>query len=146
MKLNWGFSIALFYIVFMSVLLYFVIKSTTYDNSLVMENYYEQDLKYQSHFDKMVNTQNMSEKVNIINNHKEGQIELQFPETMKMSTGSVHFFCPQTKHKDLKVDLKLDQDGLMKINSGQFTSGRWKVKLDWEDNGKSFYTETELIL
>ena len=56
MKLNWGTGIAAFYLLFMVVLLSFVIKSRSYDHSLVTTNYYEQDLKYQQQYDKLANT------------------------------------------------------------------------------------------
>ena len=65
MKINWGTGIAIFYTLFASVLVMVVIKSKQYDHSLVVDNYYEEDLHYQSHFDKLVNSQQAGMAVQI---------------------------------------------------------------------------------
>jgi len=146
MKLNWGFGIALFYITFMVVMLYFVFKSTTYDNSLVVDNYYEQDLKYQKQYDKIINTQKLEEQVTIQYNSSARQVELSFPATMKESVGIVQLYCPSAKTKDVFKALKLDQNGQMVIKTNNLSTGRWKVKIDWQHGELPYYNETEIIL
>ena len=51
--MNWGTGIAIFYGTFMVIMITFVIKSRSVDHSLVMDNYYEEDINYQSHMDKL---------------------------------------------------------------------------------------------
>ena len=53
MKLHWGHGIAIFYSLFVAVLVFQVIRSTAYDNSLVSEAYYKDDINYQQHYDKL---------------------------------------------------------------------------------------------
>jgi hypothetical protein len=45
MKFNWGTGIAIFYIIFVVSLVFQVFKSRQYDHSLVVDNYYEEDIK-----------------------------------------------------------------------------------------------------
>ena len=146
MKLNWGFGIALFYATFMMVLLFFVFKSTTYDNSLVADNYYEKDLQYQSHYDKIVNSNSLPQQVAIAYNAEADQVELQFPQNMKDVKGTFHFFDPRTKHRDIIKPIKLDENGQMNISTKNLVPGRWKFKLDWEDASKAYFKETEFVL
>ncbi|MFK8105458.1 MAG: FixH family protein [Saprospiraceae bacterium] len=146
MKLNWGASIAIFYACFMAILLYFVIKTTTYDHSLVLDNYYELDLNYQSRFDKISNQQSLAKAVEA-NYHTEKEIvELVFPSTMNKSTGTVLFFNPRTKYEDHTQPLRLDSTGRMQIPTQDFTAGRWKINIDWEHAKKAYYQEIEIIL
>jgi hypothetical protein len=51
MKLNWGTGIAIFYGLFMVIMITFVVMSRNVDHSLVMEDYYEADINYQEHKD-----------------------------------------------------------------------------------------------
>ncbi len=146
MKFNWGYGIALFYAVFMVVLLFFVFKSTTYDNSLVADDYYEKDLQYQSHYDKMVNSNSLTEEIVIAYNAEASQVELQFPKDMKEVKGTVHFFYPSSKHRDIIKKIKLDENGQMNISTKNLVPGRWKIKLDWEDADKAYFKESEFVL
>lgn len=146
MKFNWGTGIALFYSLFMVVLLYFVIKSTTYDNSLVIDNYYEQDLNYQQHYNKVLNNQGLQQKIKI-NYHTGDQfIEFLFPSDMEKAEGNIHFFCPSTKHRDMNKVIQLDEDRTMKVATQSFINGRWKIKVDWKSGSKNYYEEFEIVL
>ncbi len=146
MKLNSGTAIAAFYATFMVALLYFVIKSTTYDNSLVMDNYYEQDLKYQEHYDKVVNNQALEQKVKIKIHPNDQSIDFLFPDNMKKVKGNIHFFCPSTKYGDVRKAIQVDEHGTMKVTTKTFKSGRWKIKLDWKNGEKNYYEEFEIVL
>lgn len=146
MKLNWGFGIALFYASFMVILLFFVIKSTTHDNSLVIENYYEQDLKYQSHYDRLLNTQRLKQQVVFKKNGAEQTIEIQFPKEMKKIKGSIHLFRPSTKHRDVFLEVNVDKNGITTFSTRQLISGRWKIKMNWQNGNKEYYSEKDIEL
>lgn len=146
MKLNWGYGIAIFYASFMVVLLYFVIKTTTHDNSLVMENYYEQDLKYQSHYDRVVNTKRLKQPVTFKQNDAAQTIEIQFPEGIKNIRGTVQLFRPSTKHRDMTLAVTTDESKMMVISTKQLQPGRWKIKMNWEGDEKEFYSEEYIEL
>lgn len=60
MKLSWGTGIAIFYSVFVIVLVFVVVKSTSIDNALVTDDYYKKDLEYQTQIDKQVNSQGLA--------------------------------------------------------------------------------------
>ncbi len=146
MKLNWGFGIALFYLSFMTILLYFVFKSTTYDHSLVMDNYYEEDLKYQEHYDKMSNQMALTKSLVISQNDEAQYLRFEFPGNMKEVKGKILLFCPSTKHRDIEKDIELDANNKMLIRTNNMVSGRWIIKADWTANDIPYYKETEIVL
>ncbi|MEM8907888.1 MAG: FixH family protein [Bacteroidota bacterium] len=146
MKFNWGFGIALFYLSFMVTLVYVVFKSTTYDHSLVMDNYYEQDLQYQQHYEKLQNAQALAQQVSVQYDDQAKTIAFQFPEHDQLVKGTIHFFCPSTKHGDWVEVIKLDEQQKMTIAKPQLMAGRWKIKIDWTDTNKKYFQETEMML
>lgn len=146
MKFNWGHGIALVYTVFAGVLVFFVIKSTQHDHSLVVENYYEEDLNYQQHFKKLENSKALINDITINHDPASQNIKIQFPKEQGKIAGTIHFYRPSDKSKDLKVKIELDQNFEQSLPVSQLSSGLWKVKVDWQADGKPFYTEETVVL
>lgn len=144
MKFNWGTGIALFYGTFVVVLLYFVIKSTGQDNSLVSDQYYADDLAYQQHYDKLRNAQSLEQDLEISAPVDEGQVLLQFPANLGSVQGTIHFFCPSDSKQDFSVPVKVDTSYLQSVPHTSLKKGMWRIKVDWEAGGTAYFREEVL--
>ncbi|MEO0731345.1 MAG: FixH family protein, partial [Bacteroidota bacterium] len=91
MKFHWGHGIFLFYLFFVGTLVMVVIKSTTFDNSLVTEEYYARDINYQQEFDRRQNSAQLPTKLAL---REEGaRKSLVFPTEVGVDiSGTVHFY------------------------------------------------------
>ncbi len=146
MKFNWGTGIALFYGTFVLVLVFVVIRSTKQDHSLVSDQYYADDLKYQEHYDKLVNAQTLEQDLEVKNNPNLRQVELLFPSGLGQVSGEVHFFCPSNSKLDFKVPVKTDSAFLQVVSTENMKQGLWKVKVDWKAQNKAFFKEQIITL
>ncbi len=146
MKWNWGTGIAVFYSFFVLVLVFAVYRSAQYDNSLVSDHYYADDLAYQQHYNKLVNAQQLKEDLAIRNNEQEGAVELQFPAEFDDVTGEVHFFCPSNEQHDFRLPVQAGAGHVQRISTQGLSPGRWKVKVNWAAGGREFYKEETIIL
>lgn len=146
MKINWGTGIAIFYTLFASALVMVVIKSTQYDHSLVVDNYYEEDLHYQSHFDKLVNSQQAGMAVKISLDKATDNIQLIFPKEMENIEGNIHFFRPSDQKRDFNLGIELNTDNEQQLPANTLAPGLWKLQVDWQSAGKAFFTEQVLVL
>lgn len=146
MKLNWGTGIAVFYALFVLVMVIMVVRATRQDQSLVVDNYYEKDLQYQTHYNKLQNNLDLKNDLSIKINHKSGNIEFHFPPELSLFSGEILFYRPNNKRGDLRINISTDSNGLQNIPAGQFAKGLWKVKVDWEAEGAKYYKEEILIL
>lgn len=144
MKFNWGTGIALFYGLFAAVLIFAVISSTTHNNSLVVDNYYEEDLKYQEHYDKLANALHADVDVKLDN--KNSLVKLQFPESDADISGEVHFFRPSDETKDFKITVGTNEGGSQVVPTAGLANGLWKVKINWSAAGKQYYSEETIVL
>ena len=144
MKLNWGTGIAIFYISFMIVMIAFVVKSRSYDHSLVVDNYYEEDLKYQQHYNKLVNAQDEDSNFEYKYFPKEKTIKLKFPSQASVAEGEVLFYRPSDSRLDFKVPLKLDAENTMLVATGKLPKGRWEMKCNWSIGDKDYYKKVDL--
>jgi nitrogen fixation protein FixH len=144
MKLNWGTSIAIFYTLFAATMVGFVIKSKSYDNSLVVDDYYAKDLAYQQQYDKLANSQALVADL-AIGKVAEG-VQFIFPKDAQQPSGEILFYRASDKSKDFTLKVAPDSNGLQLVPTDQLTPGRWTVKVDWQGGGKEFYKEQVVIL
>ncbi|MGL6269890.1 MAG: FixH family protein, partial [Chitinophagaceae bacterium] len=63
MKFNWGYKIAVFYLVFIAGIMFLVIKSSRQQMDLVTTDYYAQELKYQDKIDQSKRADGLSEPI-----------------------------------------------------------------------------------
>lgn len=141
MKINWGTAIVITFALFMSFILYFVIKASTqkelaYD--LVDEEYYKTELKYQQEINKLNNTKGLSEKFEILK-VDEG-LEIKFPSNFNLenTTGTVTFYRPSTKLLDFNLPILISLDNKMRIPKEKLVEGNWNVSIDLESNNTAY--------
>ncbi len=143
MKFNWGTGIALFYTIFAAVLIFAVIKSTSYDNSLVSDQYYADDLKYQEHYVKLVNSKALTEDLKIVRGKTD--VTLTFPEEVGAVQGEIVFFCPSDSKQDFTLPVRPDAERRQSVPIEGLKPGLWKVKVDWQADGKTYYKEETVV-
>ena len=146
MKFNWGTGIAIFYGLFVAALVFQVIRSTYYDHSLVSDQYYADDLAYQTHYDKLKNTQQLKRDLEILEMDSEGLVALQFPETLGPIKGEITLFCPSDSKLDLHLPIQTSADFRQMIPVRGLKPGLWKLKVDWQAGGTGFYQEKALTV
>lgn len=141
MKWNWGYGIGAFYILFVVVLVFQVWKSTQYDHALVSEHYYQDDINYQQHYNKLVNTRNLDRNLLILEDEARKLIKLHFPIEVGQPAGEVKLFCPSASKEDVTVSIKTDNRGIQLVSTQDLKPGMWRIKVDWEAEGVPYYNE-----
>ncbi len=144
MKINWGTGIAIFYITFAAILVFAVIKSTQYDNSLVSADYYADDLKYQEHYVKLTNSAALAQDLKIASEAE--TIRFQFPNEVGPVKGTILFFCPSDSKQDFTIAVQTDATKQQTVKTQNLKRGLWKVKVDWQAGEKAYYKEATIIL
>lgn len=140
-EFHWGHGITLFFILFVSTLIFVLFKSFTVDHNLVVQDYYAKDLAYQEQYDKEVNTlKDRHLKIDYVQSRQE--VNLTFDHEEEVS-GTVHYYRPSDEKADFIEKIK----GKTHItDTKNLQKGRWKVKVDWQSNGKSYYLEKEIFI
>ncbi|MEM6719314.1 MAG: FixH family protein [Bacteroidota bacterium] len=146
MKINWGTGIVIAFIAFISFIMYFVVNMNVqekYDHDLVTDQYYEEELQYQSNIDKERNAKKLAEDVRL-KQTTEG-IEIQFPTAVDNTkiTGKVFLYRPSNRQFDFEIPISLSHHTLL-IPNNRLLGGRWNIKVDWSD-GKTEYLFKEEI-
>lgn len=146
MKFNWGTAIAIVYTSFALIMVGMVVYSKKFDHSLVVDNYYEEDLAYQAHIDRLENSRGLEQDLTIQLEKKDGIILFQFPDGFQQLGGNIWFYRADDKSKDFKLTIEPDDEGKVLVPSKTLAPGLWKVKVNWEGNGTPFYKETAIVI
>ncbi len=137
-KFHWGTGIALFYICFMVFMVTMVVKSTSVNVDLVEKDYYEKEVAYQGRIDQINNAHRHAARVGV--EPTEAGIKLSFPKNTKPE-GTIQFFRPS--EADLDFDLPIS--GSETLVDKPLKTGLWRIKIDWQSAGTSFYHEEVFV-
>jgi len=146
MKINWGTGIVLAFVVFISFILFFVVRmnvQSKYDHDLVIETYYEAELKYQNDIDKQRNAQKLTENVSVKQTEK--GIEISFPKTFIADNiiGKVFLYRPSNRHFDFEIPISLSNHTLL-IPNKRLLGGRWNLSVDWSYDEVAYLYKEEI--
>ena len=148
MRINWGTSIVIAFVLFMSFILYFVIKvqsNSKYDNELVVEEYYKKDAKFGAEMVRVQNAADLSDKPAITVSN--GEVSIVFPKIYdsKKITGRVFLYRPSNKKLDFEIPLSLTNSALL-IPKKSLVGGRWDITIEWQYEGKLYTSKEDLYL
>ena len=147
MKFNWGTGLVIFFILFVGTLGFVLYQSTQVHYSLVVKNYYDEYINYQSHYDKKQNTADLLTKVKTEYDRENKQLILTFPvDSSANATGKVLLYNPYSEYSDVKYDFNLGKAATYTFPVDKVKSGRWKIKIDWKQGDKEYYQEEEIVL
>ena len=145
--MNWGWRIFLLYSLFVVLTLGAVFFTFSQDVFLVSRDYYKEEIAYQHKIDEMKNYASLKIPLEIQYKHNQKQVEFKYPTEFNDDNleGKITFFRPSDARLDYEVNIKVGT-GIQDISTQDLLRGLWKVKVNWTSNGKSYYTEKDLIL
>lgn len=93
--------------------------------------------------DKLANANSLGDNAPQIKyDHSKRQFVITSKEFLK---GELHFYRPSDASKDIKLSLLMEGQPKT-VDASNMISGFWKVKLNWEKDGKSYFTEKNIVI
>lgn len=146
--MNWGWKIVLLYSAFVIMTLSMVIFFMRQKVDLVADDYYKQEIQYQSQIDKITNARSLKEPVGYNYSHQPRTVKLSFPNAHVQQglVGKIHFYRPANAKEDKEFDINTNESGEQIISISSLSRGLWKIKISWNSGGKEFYDEKVVTL
>ncbi|TXK33276.1 nitrogen fixation protein FixH [Pontibacter qinzhouensis] len=143
----WPYAVVVCMVLFMGYIASFVYKAMNQDVDLVSKNYYEQEIAYQEHIDKVGRTAAIG-NVAITYNEQNRSVLLQLPETLKgkQVKGKITLFRPSDDQLDQELPLQLGRDMSQLIETQDLERGLWKVRVNFNEGEQTYYTEKTIQL
>jgi hypothetical protein len=146
MKINWGTGIVIAFAIFITFILYFVLKvqsDSKYDNELVVEEYYKHDALFGDEMVRIQNAQDLAEKPTITSTVK--GVSIVFPDVFSPEKikGRVSFYRSSNKKLDFEVPIS---SATVLVLSKDLVPGRWEVNMEWQYDGKQYLTKETIYI
>lgn len=146
MTFNWGHKLTLGFIAFAGMIVYMAVQSMNTRYELVSNEYYKDELQYQQVIDGASRANQLSSKATVTQQNDELVIQLPAEMQQKTITGSLWFYNATDSKKDKKMALQVNDHGTQIIDRRLFLRGNYTVKLSWESNGETYYSEVPVTI
>ncbi len=142
-KLNWGNSLIIFFLVFFVWVFSFVFFAMRQNNDLVTDDYYQQGAKYTDQIN--INRRSAAYADSLQITTAGNKIEIMLCKSLASSVDSiqVYFFRSSDKAKDIRLGFKKSESPLM-IDKNMLSHGRYLAFISWNDQGEKFMVKKVL--
>ncbi|MDR0194623.1 MAG: FixH family protein [Myroides sp.] len=149
MKFNFGTGIVIAMGLFMVFILQYVIRvqmDKKFDNELVTENYYQQEIEVDGRHDREVAALKLDKKLTI-ETTKSGDISIVFPSDFdaKNITGKIFLYRPSNQRLDFDMLISLSSSNLL-IPNNTLVDGRWDIVVEWSYDGADYRNKQSLTV
>lgn len=145
MKINWGTALLIFFILYIGNLVRVVIKSRTIDHTLVVDNYYDHDIKYQERVDKINNRNLLTEDLEINYSQEEKVLRLAFGKDMKVRKANLQMYRASDKSADFTRAIEAGV-AETEVSLPDLKKGKWKIKVEWSDEHRTYIKEKDIYI
>lgn len=145
MKINWGTGIAIVITIFVITVITFAWFASTQRVNLVEEDYYPKELTYGEKMDRISNTNNLGENIDI--QFDSEFVYIHFPEFthQEKPEGKIQLYRPSDYRKDLYFPVQINDSGYQYIPTSGLLKGKYTIKIDWSFNGIEYYFEETFL-
>ena len=141
--MDWGKGIVLVFVAFAAIMVSMVtICMKKEDLHLVTQNYYEEEIKYQEHIDKVTNANGLSYEALLFDKLRKS-VSINLPLGAK---GELHLFRPSDARLDQKLEVDVVNENATVVDLTSLKPGYWLMKLTWSAEGKSYYQEQKITI
>ena len=144
--MNWGWKIAIVLGIYMTGIISVVWYAMSVDVNLVAEDYYQQELAYEEQILRMENTEGLDEKPTFDFSADKKFVVLTFPQGLIPDNGKITLYRPSDFTQDRKFKLDLDEANQQGFVTVSLMPGLWKAKLQWQQEGKSYFQEFVIVI
>jgi hypothetical protein len=138
----WPVAITAFFILAVIFLVGFVIWAIGQREDLVSADYYEREVRFQLHLDKLNRSQSFArETIVAFEPEKQVIVVMLPPEQSCNVTGKIHLYRPSDARLDFEVPLTPDIEGRQRIDAKELALGLWKVRVSWSANGQAYFRD-----
>jgi len=132
----------------MAFILSLVYKCAQQKVDLVSEKYYEQELSYQQHVNKLNNTADLNEKMQIRYRNDAFMVEIFYPANTDFNkiSGNINFFKPDIAALDFNLHVKCNDQYSQLIPVSTLKKGWWNIRVNWESSGTPYYSEQKIFI
>ena len=145
MKINWGYSIIIFFVIFCSLMIGFLVFSLRQNSDLVTDDYYEKGADYTHQMEIGSRSLTYNDSIRLLD--QKGSLIASFAKSIHQMTDSmnIYFYRPSDKKLDYKVNVRLSSNSVS-FEKKNLISGQYTVTFEWSHDKKGYQVVKDLFL
>jgi hypothetical protein len=142
----WPLGIVVFFILLAAGLASMVVIAATHPDTLVSENYYEQELRYQSQIDGKTRAEQSGAILSY--DAAAGKIIVQLPagQAAEKPVGNIEFYRPSEAELDCAFALAPNASGSQALDISKLAAGAWSVRVKWTVADQDYFLERKIAV
>jgi hypothetical protein len=140
----WPYGIILTFILFISATVGLVVMACAQKADLVSPDYYEQEIRFQSHLDRTARTETLGALVSYRPDIRKVWIELPKSMTSEKPVGQISLYRPSAAGLDRHIPFEPDAQGIQVLDASALAPGFWKVRVAWTSAGQDYFLERSI--
>jgi hypothetical protein len=150
MKTNlnlWPYGILLTFVLFISGTAGLIVLAATQKTDLVSNNYYEQEIKYQTRIDSLARAKQLDHPASVACDPSGKHILISLSSFEKdKTTGTIQLYRPSAAGMDRQLKLEPDANGVQTLDASGLQKGLWKVRVSWNVNGQDYFLDEKIVI
>lgn len=142
--MNWGKWIVVAFVLFAAFIATLVTVCVTQDIPLVSNQYYQEELQYQDKLDQMNNANALDERPEI--SVADNTITVAYSRLAEVDKGELKLMRPSDARLDQLFKLTPTADANQSFSLGNAKKGMYRARLQWEQEGISYFIEKVIVL
>jgi hypothetical protein len=142
----WPYGIVAFFILLFCGITTVVVIAATHQETLVTDNYYEQELKFQQQMDSAARARQCGARVQLEPAAGKLLVAVPAPQLAQRLSGTIQFYRPSAPDLDRVVALAPGADGSQLVDISRLAGGLWHVRVKWNAGGQDYFLEQKLTL
>jgi hypothetical protein len=142
----WPLGITLTFVLFFCGMTTVVVIATTHRDSLVSENYYEQELKYQEQINSTARARQAGASLDYDSAARKIVIALPAAPATHDLSGQIELYRPSAAGLDRQFVLRPDASGRQSLDTSGFAAGPWEVRVAWNAGGKDYFLNEKIVI
>ncbi|HXG46543.1 MAG TPA: FixH family protein [Methylomirabilota bacterium] len=144
----WPAGLVVFFIMFISAMATYIGWAVRQDMDLVRADYYEEDLRYDRHMERLRRTAPFRGEIAVAHESASGTLSIRLPAVHRRAglTGRVHLYRASDAGLDRTFLLVPGVQGTQRLRVGALAAGPWKARVFWEVGGEEYFFEQPLVV
>ncbi len=142
----WPYGILLTFVLFFGGIAAVIGIAVTHRETLVSDNYYDQEIDYQKQIDGTARAQQSG--ATIAYNAATAQVVIGIPGSQRAQhcTGRIELYRPSSPLLDREIPLESNPAAAQTIDASGLAAGLWKVSATWQAGGQDYHLDQRIVI
>jgi hypothetical protein len=144
----WPHGIIATFVLFITGTVGLIVMACSQKTDLVSADYYEKELKFQGHIDRVERTRRAASQASVTYDPAGNCITVSLPadQARREVTGSIELYRPSATGMDRAVKLAPDANGTQRLDATALAPGLWRVRVSWTSEKQNYYLEQKVVV